>query len=100
MLIGVCTIEMYLEGVASLKEKRSIIKALLARLHKEFNVSAAEVGHHDVWRSCQLGVIVASTEASHASSVLGNLLKWIAYNRPDLEIVKHAIEIVPFGTAE
>lgn len=100
MLIGVCTIEMYFEGIASLKEKRSIVKTLLARLHKEFNVSAAEVGHQDVWRSCEIGIVVATNEAAHASSLLSNILKWIAYNRPDLEIVKHAIEIVPFGTAE
>jgi hypothetical protein len=38
MIIGVCTIELHLPGVGSLKQKRSIMKPLLARLHNSFNI--------------------------------------------------------------
>ena len=48
MIIGACTITLHLHGVRSLKEKRSIIKSLQARLRNEFNVSVAEVDAQDI----------------------------------------------------
>ena len=59
-----------LPGLGSLKQKRSSLKSLAARLHREFNVSAAEVGLHDVWQSSTLGVAVVSTAADHGERVL------------------------------
>ncbi|MBO9308158.1 MAG: DUF503 domain-containing protein [Chloroflexi bacterium] len=85
-------------GVASLKEKRGILKALLARLHREFNVSAAEVALHDVWQSASIALATVSTSAAHANNLLENALGWLEHNRPDLDMVAHSIEIVPFGT--
>lgn len=92
MIIGVCTIELNLPGVASLKEKRSRLKSLKSRIHREFHVSAAEVALHDAWQSSTLGVAVVSTNASHAETVLENVVRWIEHNRPDLEVVDYAIE--------
>ena len=43
MVIGACQLQLHLPGGASLKEKRALIKPLLVRLHREFNVAAAEV---------------------------------------------------------
>ncbi|MFQ3535567.1 MAG: DUF503 domain-containing protein [Aggregatilineales bacterium] len=97
MFIGICIIELHLPSVTSLKEKRGIIKTILARLHREFNVSAAEVGLHDVWQSASIGVAAVSTSAAHASSLLENTLSWLEHNRPDLDTVAHSIEILPFG---
>lgn len=51
MVIGVCTIELHLPGIGSLKQKRSILKPLLARLHNTFNISAAEIERKDSWQS-------------------------------------------------
>ena len=97
MVIGACTIHLYLPAAASLKDKRSILKSLIARLHKEFNVSAAEVDFHDVWRSSALGVATVSTSAVHAQHLLDNLIGWIESNRPDLEVVDEYIEIISFS---
>ena len=36
MIIGACTIVLHLPGVFSLKEKRSIVKSVLARLRSEW----------------------------------------------------------------
>ncbi|MCL6548587.1 MAG: DUF503 family protein [Alicyclobacillus sp.] len=43
MTVGVCTISLSIPGVRSLKEKRGVIKPLVAHIRKEFNVSVAEV---------------------------------------------------------
>jgi uncharacterized protein YlxP (DUF503 family) len=99
MFIGICLVELHLPSVASLKEKRGILKTVLARLHREFNVSAAEIALHDVWQSASIGIATVSTSAAHATNLLENALSWLEHNRPDLDMVAHSIEIVPFGTA-
>ncbi len=94
MVIGSCTLELDLPGIQSLKEKRSCIKSLLARVHREFNVSAAEVGLHDAWQSATVGMAVVSTNAGHAEQMLETILGWIERNRPDITIIDAAIEVV------
>ncbi len=96
MVVGTCTIELHLPGIHSLKQKRSCLKSLTARLHKTFNVSAAEVGLHDVWQSSTLGASVTSTTAVHATQVLENMVLWIEQNRPDVMVVDYHVEIVHF----
>ena len=99
MFIGACIIELDLPGLASLKEKRSVLKGLIARLHKEFNVTAAEVDLHDAWQATSIGVATVSTSAAHAQSLLNNLVSWIETHRPDLEVVDHYVELIPFSSA-
>jgi hypothetical protein len=99
MVVGVCILELNLPGLGSLKEKRSVLKSLLARLHKEFNVTAAEVDLHDAWQAATLGIATVSTSAVHAHSLLNNLAHWIEVNRPDLEVVDEYIEVIPFSSA-
>ena len=94
MIIGASIIELHLPGVRSLKEKRSILKRLITRLHKEFNVSCGEVGLNDVWQSAALGIVVVSNAVPHAERVLENVVLWIEDNRPDLTVVDHSVEII------
>ena len=98
MFIGACLIELNLPGLGSLKEKRSVLKSLIARIHKEFNVTAAEVDLHDAWQATTLGVAVVTTSAVHAQNLLNNLVGWIEDYRPDLEVVDHYVELIPFSS--
>jgi uncharacterized protein len=98
MVIGACIIELDLPGIESLKQKRSLLKGLIARLHKEFNVTAAEVDLHDAWQATSLGVATVTTSAAHAQSLLNNLVRWIETNRPDLEVVDQYIELISFSS--
>ena len=97
MVIVAAVIDLHLPGVRSLKEKRGILKTLIARLHKTFNVAVAEVELHDVWQSAALGVAVVSTTSAHGEAVLENLLRWIEHYRPDVEIEDHTLEIIHVG---
>jgi uncharacterized protein YlxP (DUF503 family) len=94
MVIGACTIELYLPGVDSLKAKRSILKGLIARLHKEFNVSCAELDHHDLWQSALLGVAVISNDSAHVQRLLDNVVRWIERYRPDVSVIDHSVEVI------
>lgn len=99
MVIGACTIEIELPEVGSLKDKRSVLKSLIARLHKEFNITAAEVDAQDQWEVTVLGIACVSNSAGHAQSLLQNVIQWIETYRPDLEVADHYIEIVYFSSA-
>jgi len=48
MLVGVMTAQLHMQGIASLKAKRSIVKGLIGRLKSRFNVSVSEVGDQDI----------------------------------------------------
>ena len=70
MVIGVAVWQLEIIGSQSLKEKRSVVKSLKARLHDRFNVSVAETAHHDVWQRAELTACVVATDSRQADSVL------------------------------
>lgn len=94
MIVGTCLIQLHIDGSNSLKGKRAVLKPLLARLHKEFNISAAEIDHHDNWQSAAIALACVANDAAHAERVLNNAVQWIENNRPDLQVVDWQIEIL------
>jgi len=93
-IVGLCTIEFYLPGLASLKEKRSILKSMLARMHNTFNISAAEVDRQDNWQSAIIAFASVSNSAAHVHQVTENVLKWVEDNYPEAMMVKHHVELL------
>lgn len=94
MHIGVCTIELRLPGNGSLKGKRSVVKSMVTRIGREFNVSIAEVDAQDTWQLAVLGVTCVSTSASYAHGLLERVVQWIETNRPDVELLDYQIELL------
>ena len=92
--MGICTVELRLPGIRSLKAKRSVVKSITARVNREFNVSCAEVDYLDAWQTAGIGIAVVTNSAVHAQQALGKALHWIEANRPDVMIVDHQIEII------
>ncbi|MGH7507796.1 MAG: DUF503 domain-containing protein [Longimicrobiales bacterium] len=70
MVVGVISWELEVFGCHSLKEKRSVIRSLKDRLHRRFNISVAETGHHDLWQRAELTASVVSPQRRQAESVL------------------------------
>ncbi len=70
MIVGIVTWELHLNGCASLKDKRRIMKSLKDRLHSRFNVSVAETAHQDRWQRGELACCVVATDRRQAESVL------------------------------
>jgi len=94
MVIGACTIELHLPGNGSLKGKRSVLKSMISRLRREFNVSVAEVDLHDVWQSAVIGVVCVSNRQNHAHGLLVQVVKWIERQRLDVQLVDYSIEML------
>ncbi len=93
MIIAACRLRLYLPGCASLKEKRGLLKPLLARLHREFNIAAAEVDLNDVWQSADLALVGVGNDAAHIQSELQHIVAWIERHRPEVEIVDAQFEL-------
>lgn len=93
-VIGLCTLELDLGGVDSLKLKRSIVKSLIARVRQEFNAAAAEIDEQDAHEVAVIAIAVVSNAASHANSMIDKIIDWIEQNAHDVEINDQQIEIL------
>ena len=94
MTVGVCRVWLRLPQNHSLKEKRSVVKSLLARLHNKFNVAAAEIDDHDRWQLAAIGVTCVTTSEGHAHQIMANVVAFIRSERPDAELVDYETEIM------
>ena len=93
-MVGVLTIHLHLPACSSLKEKRGRIKPLTARLHREFNVSVAEIGLQDKWREAVIACAMVGNERGHLESALQNVAKWVERNWTDGDVIEEKIEII------
>lgn len=94
MPIGLLTMQIHLPGCTSLKEKRSRIKPLLARLQREFNISVAEMDYNDTWQSSTIGCALLSNDSAHLQRNLARVIRWVEKHHPDIELVDERIEII------
>jgi hypothetical protein len=77
-----------------LKEKRQIVKSLIARVRNQFDVAIAEVDDNDRWQIAQLGVACVSNDSRHADSILAHVRQYIEETRPDLAITDIEMDIM------
>ena len=94
MSIGILTIEIHLPGCSSLKEKRHRLKPLINRLQREFNISVAEINHHDIWQTSMVACALVSNDHGHTQRCLQSVVRWVEDNWPDIIIVGDQIEII------
>ncbi|MFH1634045.1 MAG: DUF503 domain-containing protein, partial [Chloroflexota bacterium] len=92
--LGRRTLYIHIPGCASLKEKRHRLKPLLARLHREFNISVAEIDHHDVWQSTVIGCALVSNDNGHTQRSLQKIVQWVESHWPDVTLVDEYIELI------
>ncbi len=86
MYVGSLSIDLLLGDVHSLKEKRGVVRPILAELVRTFAVSAAEVGDQDLHRRALLGVAVVASDAAHCIEVLDSCERMVAA-RPEIEVL-------------
>ena len=85
MWVGALDMDLLLGDVRSLKEKRSVVRPVVAELRR-LGVSAAEAGHLDLHRRALVGVAVVAADAGHCREVLTACERLVA-DRPELEVL-------------
>jgi uncharacterized protein YlxP (DUF503 family) len=85
--VGALTLDVLLGDVRSLKQKRSVVRPLVAEARRHFpGAAVAETGHLDLHRRAEIGVAVVSSTAAHATSVLDACERFVA-GRPEIELL-------------
>ena len=86
MWIGALSLDLLLGDVHSLKEKRSVVRPVVAELRRKHEVAAAEAGHLDRHRRALVGVSVVAADRAHCADVLDACERLVA-ERPELELL-------------
>jgi len=87
MIVAALTLDVLLGDVRSLKQKRAVVRPLVAELRRCFpGVAVAETGHLDLHRRAEIGVAVVSATAANALSVVADCEDLIA-RRPEIELL-------------
>lgn len=87
MWIGWIEFDVLLGDVHTLKQKRSVLRPLLADLSRRTEVAAAEVGAHDLHRRTAIGISVVASGAAHVRDVLDRAERLIAEEHPEITLL-------------
>jgi hypothetical protein len=93
-MLATLTIHLHLPACSSLKEKRGRIKPLIARLHREFNLSVAETDLQDKWQEAVIACAMVGNERGYLESALQNVAKWVEGNWTDGDVIEQRIEVI------
>ena len=93
MIVGLCTVELFIPDGHSLKDKRRILQSLKTRVRDKFNVSVAEVGEQDLWQKAILGLACVANETAHVNQVLDQVVNLIRAV-PMVQLVRSHIELL------
>ena len=74
MIIAVATVTLYAPWIHSLKEKRMVVKSLIAKTRNKFNLSIAEVSQQDVHQTIVLGMACVAGTTGVADSMIQTIL--------------------------
>ena len=92
MNIAVLIFRLHAPWVHSLKEKRMIVKSLIAKLQNKFHVSAAEVDEQDTHQIIVIGVAAIVPHNAAADSLMEKISQFVEENT-EAEIIDEEREL-------
>ncbi|MDX6286830.1 MAG: uncharacterized protein QOG53_2315 [Frankiales bacterium] len=92
MYVGSLACDVLLGDVHSLKEKRSVVRPIVAELQRRFSVAAAEAGHLELHRRSLIGVAVVAGDPGHCREVLDACERLVAA-RPEVEMLSARLSV-------
>lgn len=93
MIVGLLTMELFINESGSLKEKRRVVRSLYDRIRKRFNVSVSEVDGHDTWQRATLAVALVTTDTRQAHRVLSTVVDFVE-RHGSVQLTNHTIELI------
>ena len=92
MKIAAMTFRLHAPWVHSLKEKRMIVKSLIAKLQNKFHVSAAEIDEQDIHQIIVIGIAAIVPHNAMADSLMDEISSFVEENT-EAEILDEMREI-------
>jgi len=77
MWVALERFDLRIPGCGSLKEKRHVVKSLVKGLRSTFNVTVAEVDHHDLWQRTAIAVAAVAGEQHHLRKVMHEVERYV-----------------------
>ena len=77
MVVGMLKLTLRIHDTQSLKEKRKVVKSVIARIRNKFNVSIAEVGSNDKWQIAELGICTVGNDRRFINSTIDNIISYL-----------------------
>ena len=93
MPVGILTLYLHIPGCRSLKEKRSQIRPVIARLHKEFNVSVAEIDLLDSWDQSVIACALIANDKNHIQRSLQKIIGFTENSWKNMYVADQQIEL-------
>jgi len=87
VFVGALTLDLLLGDVRSLKEKRGVVRPVIAEVQRRFPaVAVAETGGHDLHRRAEIGIAVVSATAGNCGEVMDACERLVAFH-PEIELL-------------
>lgn len=93
MVIGICTVELYIPENHSLKGKRRVVKSIKDRVRNKFNLSIAEVDNNDLWQRATLGIAMVGNERRFVNQTLEKIVNHIK-DITSADVIDYQIELL------
>lgn len=93
MHVGIATIDLEVTDALTLKDKRQVVRSLLARIRNSFNVSAAEVGHLQAHTLTTFGIAAVANDKSYVHGMLEKVVDLIE-REPRVLVLGYETEMV------
>lgn len=86
MFFGWLQFDILLGDVQTLKEKRSVVRPIVAELKRKFDVSVAETGDLELYRRAEISAGLVAADAAHLIAVLDSIERLVA-DRPEIQLL-------------
>ena len=96
MIVGLCKVDMVLEGHRSLKEKRQVVRKIKDSVFSGFKIPVSEVGHQDLWQRAELGFAVVGNSKQKLNSIIDKILDRI-YELGSSHLINQKTEYIYFN---
>lgn len=86
MYVGALRVELRIRGMRSLKEKRRVLKRIIAEIGSPHPIAVAEVDHQDLWQRADVGVAAVSESPGQVDRVLTSITRDLE-QRAEIEVL-------------
>ena len=96
MVVGVLRLDLVLHAPLSLKEKRGLVKKIVARLRNRFPVSCAETDHHDLWQRAGIALAMVAVSEIEVQKTFHQIEEYLQ-QAGQAEVVDRDCEILHYS---
>jgi uncharacterized protein YlxP (DUF503 family) len=94
VVVGLVTLQLRIPASSSLKDKRQVLRSVIARVHREFNVSIAEVAQQDSHQLATLALACVSSDRAYVQGLMERAVKFITGAHDGLVLLDYETELI------